>query len=130
MMNNTNQKVEKMQVEDAVAIAQQLERYEQAVKQMKEKLKAYVELNGPIEANGKVWDHFVSASTWEFSAERLKILAGMIAVDGLNPFDYLSISAKDLKRLNYSDQMLSQYGSQKTGNKSFRSVKAENYQKK
>lgn len=125
----TELKVEQLQNEDAVAIAQQLERYEQTVKLLKDKLKAYVELNGPVQANGKVWDFFTSAPSWEFEAERLKILAGMIAVDGNNPFDYLSLSSAALKKLNYSEAMLSQYGKQKPGNKSFRSVKAENYQK-
>lgn len=126
-IDNQSLKADEMQLEDAVALAQQLERYEQAVKLMKEKLKAYVELNGPVTANGKVWDYFYSSS-WEFQPDRLKVLAGMIAVDGLNPFEYLSLSSSALKKLNYPDEMLSQYGNKKQGSKSFRSVKVENYQ--
>lgn len=122
-----SKKADEMQLEDAVALAQQLERYEQAVKLMKDKLKAYVELNGPVTANGKVWDYFTSSS-WQFEPDRLKVLAGMIAVDGLNPFEYLSLSSAALKKLKYTDEMLNQYGTKKQGSKSFRSVKVENYQ--
>lgn len=122
-----SKKVNEMHLEDAIALAMQIERYEQGVKIMKEKLKAYVELNGPVTANGKVWDFFYSSS-WDFEPDRLKVLAGMIAVDGHNPFDYLSLSSAALKKLKYSEEMLSLYGSKKQGSKSFRSVKAENYQ--
>lgn len=133
MTTNTqikNISTDQMNLEDAVALAQQLERYEQAVKLMKEKLKAYVELNGPVQANGKVWDFFYSSSSWEFEPDRLRTLAGMIAVDGHNPFEFLSLSSSALKKLKFSDELLSQYGSKKQGNKSFRNVKVENYQNK
>jgi hypothetical protein len=121
-------KADELQLEDAIAIAQSIERGEQAIKLMKDKLKAYVELNGPVKANGKVWDYFQSSS-WEFEAQQLKVLAGMMAVDGLNPYEYLSLSSSALKKLRYSDETLSHYGKIKQGNKSFRSVKEENYQK-
>lgn len=121
-------KAEELHLEDAVALAQQLERYEQAVKLLKNKLKAYVELNGPVQANGKVWDFFQNNS-WDIKGDGLKQLAGMMVIEQKNPFDYLTVSANSLKTLGYSDELLSNYGQKKTGNKTFRSVKVENYQK-
>jgi hypothetical protein len=119
---------EEMHVEDAIALAQQIDRTKQALKLLEDKLKAYVELNGPVNANGKVWDYFHS-STWNFAPDRLKALCGMLAIDGFNPFELLNLSATALKKTGYSDDLLSQYGEKKQGNKSFRSVKAENYNK-
>lgn len=119
-------KAEELQLEDAVALAQDLERYEQAVKVLKDKLKAYVELNGPVSANNKVWDFFESSS-WEFEPDRLKALAGMMAIDGHNPFQYLTLSSSSLKKLNFTDEMLTQYGEKRSKSKTFRSVLAKNY---
>lgn len=115
--------------EDAMALAQQVERYEKALKLMKDKLKAYVELHGPVTANGKVWDYFQSTS-WKFEADRLKAMAGMMAVDGINPFQYLTLPNPSIKSLGWSDETLSHYGTKEPGSKSFRSVLAENYSKK
>ena len=128
MSNLATKKVEDLLQEDAIALAQQVERYEQALKLMKDKLKAYVTLHGPVEANGKVYDFFPSYS-WDFEPDKLKALAGMIVIDGLNPFDYLSLSKTALKKLKWSDDLIRQYGKEVESSKSFRSVKAENYQK-
>lgn len=128
-MNNLETKnVNDFEMEDAIALAQQVDRYEQALKIMKDKLKAFVQLNGPVQANGKVYDFF-SSSSWNFEPEKLKAMCGMMVIDGLNPFEYLSLSSTDMKRLKWSDQIFSQYGTKKEGSKSFRSVKVENYQK-
>lgn len=120
--------VNEFQMEDAVALAKEIERYEAALKIMKEKLKAFVQLNGPVQANGKVWD-FIPSSTWKFSAEQLKALAGMMVFEGLNPYDYLSLSSNAIKKLKWSEEILSHYGEKEAGKPSFRSVKIENYKK-
>lgn len=128
MNNLATQKIDELVQEDAIALAQQVDRYEQALRLMKEKLKAFVQLNGPVEANGKVYDFFPSYS-WEFESDKLKAMSGMMVIDGLNPFEYLSLSSTNLKKLKWSDDLLGQYGQRKESSKSFRSVKAENYQK-
>lgn len=114
--------------EDAIALSQELERYEAAVKLMKEKLKAYVLLNGPVEANGKVWD-FQPSSSWSFNAEQLKVLAGMIAFEQKDPYEFLTLSSNAIKKLKWSDEILSMYGTKEAKNSSFRAVKIENYKK-
>lgn len=114
--------------EDAVALAQEVERYEAAVKIMKGKLKAFVELQGSVEANGKVWD-FQPSSSWTFRPEQLKVLAGMIAFDDKDPFEFLTLSAQSIKKLKWSDEILAHYGEKVAGTSSFRAVKSENYKK-
>lgn len=128
MNNLATKKIEEFVQEDAIALAQQVDRYEQALKLMKDKLKAFVQLNGPVESNGKVYDLFPSYS-WEFEADKLKAMSGMMVIDGLNPFEFLSLSSSSLKKLKWSDELLNQYGTRKESSKSFRSVKVENYQK-
>lgn len=115
-------------MEDAIALAQELERYEAAVKLIKDKLKSFVTLNGPVEANGKVWDYQPSSS-WNFTPENLKVLSGLIAFDGKNPFEYLTLSSTAIKKLKWSDEVLSMYGTKECSNTSFRAVKKENYKK-
>lgn len=114
--------------EDAIALAKEIERYEAAVKIMKDKLKAYVKLNGPVKANGKVWD-FMTSYSWEFEPDSLKALAGMMTLSEINPFEYLNLSSTAIKKLKWSDELLSQYGKKVPSSSSFRSVKEENYQK-
>lgn len=72
-------------VEEAVQLANEIERLETILKTMKEQLKAYVDQNGPVETQDKIWDYAVSAS-WKFEAESLKELAQSIAVEGENPW--------------------------------------------
>lgn len=115
-------------LEDAKELAQEVDRYEAALKLMKAKLKAFVELQGPVEANEKVWD-FQPSSSWSFAPDQLKVLAGMIAFDKKNPFEYLTLSATSIKKLKWSDETLSHYGEKVAGSSSFRAVKVENYKK-
>jgi hypothetical protein len=98
--------------EEAVKIALEIERYEAALKQMKDRLKEYVNANGSLTAGDKVWDFFPT-ETWEFEAAKLKELAVGIAMDGKDPWEYLSISAAALKALGMTEAELNQYGIKK-----------------
>lgn len=119
--------VHELHMEDAVSLAMQIDRYEQGLKLMKDRLKKFVELNGPVTANGKVWD-FHQSTSWNFDAEGLKNLAGMMTIDNLNPYEYFSLPSASLKKLRYSDELLAHYGTQKLGSKTFKSLLAKNYQ--
>lgn len=114
---------------DVMEIAQNIERYENAVKQMKAKIRAYVELHGPIRANGKVWDLFEGSPKWTFEPEKLRELAMDITINQKNPWEYLSLSNKDIEILSYSEEVLLQYGIKKPGSKTFRAVQEKNYDK-
>jgi hypothetical protein len=102
--------------EEAVKLALEIERYEAALKQMKDRLKEFVTANGRLTAGDKAWDFYPSES-WEFEPARLKELAMGIAMDGKDPWEYLSLSASALKSLDMTDAELSQYGKKKVTNR-------------
>ena len=126
-MLETNEMTKEMA--EIMEIAQNLERYENAVKQMKAKLKAHVELHGPIRVNGKVWDLFESAPKWVFAPAKLRELAVEMTVTQKNPWEFLSLTSNDIKKLGFSEDVLSKYGTKQSGNKTFRSVQEKNYDK-
>lgn len=103
-----NQFTEQQMIEKALEV----ERLEAAIKLMKADLKEWVEANGPLTAGDKVWDFNISVS-WEFSPEKLKELSQLIVIDAKNPWDYLTLPAASLKKLNWDENVLSQYGVKK-----------------
>lgn len=99
--------------EEAVVLANEIERLEAVVKAAKGLLKEFVEQNGPVETSYERWD-FIHAESWSFNKGATKDIAKRLASDGVNPWDFLSFAAKDLKRIGWEDQELSQYGQVKT----------------
>lgn len=108
-------------MEDAIALADEIERMEAVVSTMKNKIKAFVELNGPVKTQDKTWD-FRESTSWKFAPDGLKELAIDLATEGKDPWVYLSISSSDLDKLGLPEEMLELYA-KKTTRKSFRSVK-------
>lgn len=110
-------------IQEAITIANEIERYEGAVKQMKDMLKAFVEKTGlPVDTGEKVWD-FATSESWSFSPDNLKALASEILLTGHNPWEYLDLGSKAITKLNITAATLSQYGTAKTS-KRFASRKA------
>lgn len=108
--------------EDAVNLANQIERIEAGLKQMKESLKQYCVQNDTcIETETSVWDFYPSVS-WSFSPEAKKRMAMDLAVDGTNPWEILSYSSSDLAKTGWDTAVLKNYGEAKIRN-SFRSKK-------
>lgn len=109
--------------EAAVKMAFEVERTEAALKQMKAKLKEYVDANGALEAGDQVWDYSVSVS-WSFEAEKLKELAQFAVIEGHNPWELLSFPAAALKKTGWAEATLQAYGTRKE-TKKFDSRKAK-----
>ena len=99
-------------MDEAVRLALEIERTEAALKQMKNRLKEYVDLHGALVAGDKRWDYYPTV-TWEFDPDKKKELAVAIAAEGKNPWDYLSVSATAIKSLGWPEEALLAYGSQK-----------------
>ncbi|WP_028987573.1 hypothetical protein [Thermicanus aegyptius] len=97
---------------EAIKIAEEIERLEAVLKAKKEQLKLFVKQVSPIEAGDKVWDFYPSVS-WEFTPEKLKEMAKDIAIEGENPWEYLTIPASSLKKLGWGEDVLSHYGKKK-----------------
>jgi len=111
-------------IQDAIAMANEIERYEAAVKQMKDMLKIFVEKTGlPVDTGEKVWDFSISTS-WSFSPEQLKDLAAEILMMGHNPWEYLGLGSREIEKLNLTESVLKQYGTSKE-TKRFTSKKSE-----
>jgi len=100
--------------QEAIDMANEIERYEAAVKQMKEVLKTFVEKVGlPVDTGEKVWD-FSSSESWSFSPLNLKALASEILLMGFNPWEYLDLGSRAISKLNLTQDVLGQYGKAKT----------------
>ncbi|MDX8367681.1 hypothetical protein [Cytobacillus sp. IB215665] len=109
-------------MEDAVALAIEIGRTEAALKQMKEQLKAFAKNNGTVNTGEVLWD-FQPSVSWKIAPESLRKLTLDLAIEGVDPWELLQISKKNLDGLGWSEDVLEQYG-QKSVKKTFRSVKA------
>ncbi|MFC2946777.1 hypothetical protein [Virgibacillus sediminis] len=76
--------------EEAVQLANEINRLEAALKQMKSVLKSYVKEQGGIDTGEEVWDFYESVS-WKFDRQHLKELAGEMAMEGIDPWEMLNI---------------------------------------
>lgn len=99
-------------MEKAVEMANEIERLEAVLKLMKAELKKFVDDYGAIETDSKVWDYYPSVS-WNFDEKGLKEMAQNIALEGLNPWELLTLSSTSLKKLGWNDDVLSQFGRKK-----------------
>src|SRR5699024_1489322 len=109
--------VERIQtMEEAVELAEEIERANAAVSQMRAQLKAFYEKNGPIETSDKVWGDYPSVK-WEFEPDALKNLCTEeLVVEGFNPWDYLELPKKSINKLKLEERVLEQFGTKKETN--------------
>lgn len=104
--------VKNISYEEAVTLAEKIAYIEAGVSKMKEHLKLYVKTNGPVEFGDSVWDQQPSQS-WKWTIEAKKSFAEMLAIEGKNPWEFLSFSAGDLKKIGWSDEIIAQYAESK-----------------
>ena len=118
----TNKAIENgMTVEEAVRLANEIERIEAAAKLMKADLRRFVEQQGPVETVDTIWD-INEAVSYKFDSAQLKDVAQHIALGGDNPWDFLGINAANLKKLGWDEAFLANLG-KKTVTKRFASRK-------
>lgn len=98
---------------EAINLANEVERIEAVLKVMKDQMKAYVQKNGPIETDSVIWD-FNESVSYSFNPEQMKNIAENIVLEGENPWALLSISSSNLKKLGWSDSFINQLGQKKT----------------
>lgn len=111
MSNTILTKIETMN--EAIKLANEVERIEAVLKVMKDQMKAYVQKNGPIETDSVIWD-FNESVSYSFNPEQMKNIAENIVLEGENPWALLSISSSNLKKLGWSDSFINQLGQKKT----------------
>lgn len=120
-MTSTQLQNKDFSMEKAVEMANEIVRLEATIKSMKEELKVFVDKNGPVAAGDQVWDYSESVS-WKFQDTALKELATLIALEGFNAWEMLSLPSTALKKLGWQEDFLSKYG-KKTVTKRFGSKK-------
>lgn len=115
--------------EDAVEIGAEIIRIEGVAELFKDRLKDFVKsCRKPVVVGNKRFD-FIPSTSWSFSPDNLKKLTGEIAVEGLNPWAFLDLSAASRTRLfnelNWAEdqtkEFLSRFGESKNSS-SFRCV--------
>lgn len=94
---------------EAIELANEIERVESGLKMMKDTLKEYVSKNGEIDTGEKVWS-FHESTSWKFEADGLRKIAEGILLEGKNPWDYLNITAANLRKLDWPEEELKKIG--------------------
>jgi len=112
MMGNPDKSNEVKTQEEAVELANEINRLDSALKTMKNELKKFVEENGSIDTGQEVWDFYESVS-WKFDEEGLKELARIIAFEGHNPWRLMNLPKSNLNKLGWDESYLETMGEKK-----------------
>lgn len=99
-------------LEDAIKLANEINRLEAVIKKMKDDLKAFVQTNGSFETESEVWG-YSEAISYTFNGEQLKAVAENLVLEGHNPWELLSISATNLKKTGWTESVLESLGQKK-----------------
>ncbi|MEN1970102.1 hypothetical protein WMZ97_18780 [Lentibacillus sp. N15] len=112
-----------MTTKEAVVLANEIERVESSLKLMKKNLQKFVDVNGEVHTSDKIWGYFESVS-WKFDADSLKKVAEGMILDGRNPWELLNVTTANLKKLDWKDEVLEQYGGKRNTTSRFQGRKA------
>lgn len=85
---------------------------------MKEKLKVFVEANGPVPVDGKQF-YFSESVNWKWSRDALAKAYQALLESGMNPFDVFTITASGLKKAPWQESELLDFGAKKSPSKRF-----------
>ncbi len=108
---------------DAERVAAEVIRLEAALSDMKDNLKVWAKDNGAIAVGDSIFD-FVPSISWNIGAEKLYDLCSELHDAGIDVFEYLTLTASNLKKMGIDEERLATYGKKKIS-KTFRLVKAK-----
>ena len=111
-MENPDKRSEVQTQEEAVDLANEINRLDSALKTMKSELKKFVEEQGSIDTGEEIWDFYESVS-WKFDEEGLKELARIIAFEGYNPWSLMNLPKSNLNKLGWDESYLETMGEKK-----------------
>lgn len=103
---------EKISEEEAMLIAKEIERIEGVERQLKNKLKEYVSVYGAVYTDDNEWNNF-EYERIAFDSKAILNLTEYLQYLGKDPFDYLSVNNRELKKLNLKERELLQLGGEK-----------------
>lgn len=112
-MAQTQTNIQEVQTEEqAIDLANEINRYEAALKSMKSHLKAYVSEHGAVNTGEEIWDFYESIS-WNFDADGLKEIARNIGLEGENPWEVMTIRKPKLDKLGWEESFIESMGKKK-----------------
>lgn len=84
----------------AAALTKEIERLKTALKLSQDELKKIVDeqFEGSLRLGEEIWGKFPSVS-WKGSAEAVKMLCAALAIDKVDPYEYISITESNLKKI-------------------------------
>ncbi|MFS0815540.1 hypothetical protein ABC382_01030 [Lysinibacillus sp. 1P01SD] len=98
---------------EAEILAQQIERMEVIVKQAKANLRAFMEANEGIEISGGTHSWTLGDNvSWEFTGQNLEQLAKIMAIEGINPYEMMTINST-AKKVDWIAGLLPQFANAK-----------------
>lgn len=94
---------------EAEILAHQIERMEIIVKQAKGNLRKFMEANEGIQISGGTHTWSLGDNvTWEFTGQSLEQLAKIMAIEGINPYEMMTINNK-AKKVDWIAGLLPQF---------------------
>lgn len=106
-----------MTEEEAIELANEIERVEKALKEMKNKLRNYVKENGSVNTGERIWDIRQSVSWRVNDAEKLKLLSDYIYLSGKDYWEYLGITTANIRKLGFDEETLSKFATKSVSNR-------------
>ncbi|CAN7768429.1 hypothetical protein LJR153_007363 [Paenibacillus sp. LjRoot153] len=84
----------------AAALTKEIERLKTALKLSQDELKKIVEeqFEGSLRLGDEIWGKFPSVS-WKGSSEVVRMLCAALAIDNVDPYEYISITEANLKKI-------------------------------
>ncbi|SHF15696.1 PD-(D/E)XK nuclease superfamily protein [Desulforamulus putei DSM 12395] len=108
-------------MKEAEKYGREICRLERAADLMKERLKQYVEKNGPVPVGKKQWDLVIS-QYWKFPQEAMKKAEEKMKDQNIDPLTVFSLTATGLKKLNWTDKEIAELGASIKPTKNFKLV--------
>lgn len=103
--------------EEAVAVAEELNRMEAVVNQLKTNLKAYVDKNGEVQAGNTVWKYSESVS-WKIKPKKFpEVMKSIILQLEVDPWEMVSLPKTALNKLGWDEDVLMKYATKKITNR-------------
>lgn len=100
--------------EKAIELSNEIIRLEATVKAMKDKLKAYVEENGTLQAGDVIWD-FQHAQSWKYDPKKIRDFMKSLVIDGYttNPYELVTFSKPKIDKLGLDESYIEQFAEKK-----------------
>lgn len=100
---------EKLTKEEAIILAEEIERIEGVEKQLKTKLKEYVSEHGAVYTNDNEWNNF-EYERIAFDSKAILNLIEYLQYIGKDPFEFLTVDKRQLNKLGLEQEILVKLG--------------------